>query len=270
MPLSSSIQIEPVKNTTTADIAKIAGVLVLLLAGALFLVTGVASLNDAEHTQSAYRIAALWAMAYFAGGFLVGFLFGIPRVLHGSDTASAGKEKSTQSGYAQRVNTNLEQISDWLTKIIVGLGLVQLRKIPQNLYDAATWTARSFTPANSNIAQAASFSTGIIILFSVTGFVGGYLVTRLFIAGAFRRADTETTETVSASGVSDDDAKKRLAKFWKPDGKKVNPDNEKLLLDWMAKHGLITEERKISISLFINAPQFGQQRAQAVADLSIE
>jgi hypothetical protein len=269
MALSSSIQIEPLKRTETADIVKIAGVLILLLAGALYLVTGVASLSDADHRESAYRIAALWAMAYCAGGFLVGFLFGIPRVLQANDTKSADKEKSARPGYAQRVNTNLEQISDWLTKIIVGLGLVQLRKIPQNLYDAATWMARSFTPPDGNIAQAASFSTSIIILFSVTGFVGGYLVTRLFIAGAFRRADTETTETVTGSGISDDQAKQKLMKFWKPDGK-TNPEHEKLLVEWMTKHGLITQDKTISIGLFINARDYAQQRAQAVQDLPVE
>jgi hypothetical protein len=268
MALSTSIQIEPVDKT--GDIVKIAGVLVLLLAGALYLVTGVGALSDAEHTGSAYRIAALWAMAYCAGGFLVGFLFGIPRVLQASDMSPSGKEKASRAGYAQQVNTNLEQISDWLTKIIVGLGLVQLRQIPQNLYDAATWMARSFMRRDANISQAASFSTSIIILFSVAGFIGGYLVTRLFIAGAFRRADTETTETVSASGISDDAAKQKLAEFWKPDGKKANPDHEKALLDWMTKHGIITEDRKISVGLFINTPQYAEQRAQAVRDLPVE
>jgi len=268
MALSTSIEIEPLGKT--ADIVKIAGVLVVLIGGALYLVTGVGALSDAEHTWSAYRIAALWAMAYCAGGFLVDFLFGIPRVLQASDVSPSGKEKASQAGYAQQVNTNLEQISDWLTKIIVGLGLVQLRQIPQNLYDAATWMARSFIQPDANIAQAASFSTSIIILFSVTGFVGGYLVTRLFIAGAFRRADTETTQTVTASGISDDEAKQKLAKFWKPDGKKANPEHEKALLDWMTKHGLITEDRKISVGLFINTPTYTEQRTQAVRDLPVE
>jgi hypothetical protein len=270
MALSSSIQIESRKKAEPADIAKIAAVLILLLAGALYLLTGVGTLGDTEHRGGPYRIAALWAMAYCAGGFLVGFLFGIPRVLQGNDVSSSSKEKSPRQGYAQRVNTNLEQISDWLTKIIVGLGLVQLRKIPQNLHDAATWMARGFTPAGGDIGQAASFSTSVIILFSVTGFVGGYLVTRIFIAGAFRRADTETTETLSVSGVSDDDAKKALAKFWKPDGKKADPAREKLLIDWMTKNGLITKDRKISISLFINTPEYARERAQAVQDLSVQ
>ncbi len=180
------------RRNETNDIAMVAGVLVLLLALFLYLVSGVESLSDAAHQYCAFRIVALWAMAYASAGFLIGFLFGIPKVLQASDSGAgkAGSAASTQ----YRVNTNLEQISDWLTKIIVGLGLVQLRSIPRNLYEASIWMARSFMPANGDLARAASFSTSVIILFSVTGFVTGYLFTRLFIAGAFRRADTETTE----------------------------------------------------------------------------
>jgi hypothetical protein len=268
MAAANSLPADQLKRPEVRDIAKTIGALLILLAGALYLISGVKNFADTQHKGTAYEIAALWAMAYCVAGFLVGFLFGIPRVLQGSESASASKEKSTSTGYAQRVNTNLEQISDWLTKIIVGLGLVQLRSVPRNLYDAATWMARSFSISDPNLAQAAaSFATGIIVLFSVTGFVGGYLVTRLFIAGAFRRADTETTQKENASGISDDEAKKKLAQFWKPDDKEPNPDNEKQLLEWMSKEGINTPERKISIGLFINTPKYKAQRVQAVQDL---
>ncbi len=60
---------------------------------------------------------AIGASAYFAGG-LVGFLFGIPRT--GQVPASSKRSAPYQA------NTNLEQVSDWLTKIIVGIGLVQV------------------------------------------------------------------------------------------------------------------------------------------------
>jgi hypothetical protein len=268
MPLPSSTQTDPQKRVDTRDIVTIATVLVILLVAAVYLLSGVATLSDAAHREGAYRIAILWALAYCAGGFLVGFLFGIPRVLQANDAGPAGKESRTPAGYSQRVNTNLEQISDWLTKIIVGLGLVQLRKIPQNLYDAATWMARSFMEPNGDLARAASLSTSIIVFFSVTGFLGGYLVTRLFFAGAFRRADTETTETVRPSTFGgDDQAKQTLAKFWKPDGKKIDPNHEKWLVDWMTKHGLISGDRKVSIGLFINSRAFQEQRAKAVQEL---
>jgi hypothetical protein len=59
---------------------------------------------------------AVVGAASFAG-LLLGFLFGLPKTLERS-----GKGRLT-------TNTNLDQISDWLTKILVGLGLVQLGKV---------------------------------------------------------------------------------------------------------------------------------------------
>ena len=54
----------------------------------------------------------------FTIGALLGFLFGVPRALTGA-TQEAGL----------RSNTNLEQISDWLTKILVGVGLVEIGRL---------------------------------------------------------------------------------------------------------------------------------------------
>jgi hypothetical protein len=56
-------------------------------------------------------------------GLLGGFLFGIPR----SVPVGAGPDDHTHGSHA--VNTKLEQISDWLTKILIGIGLVELARI---------------------------------------------------------------------------------------------------------------------------------------------
>src|SRR5262249_17310050 len=95
--------------------------------------------------------ALLWASACLACGSFIGFLFGIPRVLqHDSPAAPApatlppgpaspqpqpanaapGATQPISAGYSIHVNTNLEQISDWLTKIIVGVTLVQFQRVP--------------------------------------------------------------------------------------------------------------------------------------------
>src|SRR6266498_647278 len=59
---------------------------------------------------------AIAGAALMIGGFL-GFLFGIPRTGTVIESDVHG-------------NTNLEQISDWLTKILVGVGLTQISEIP--------------------------------------------------------------------------------------------------------------------------------------------
>jgi hypothetical protein len=49
--------------------------------------------------------------ALFVAGCILGFLFGIPKVLKESSSSTVGSFSD---------NANLEEISDWLTKIIVG------------------------------------------------------------------------------------------------------------------------------------------------------
>jgi hypothetical protein len=63
-------------------------------------------------------LGGLAALAALVSGGLLGFLFGIPRSQH--NNPSAGR-------YA--VNTNLEQVSDWLTKILIGAVLIQLGSV---------------------------------------------------------------------------------------------------------------------------------------------
>jgi hypothetical protein len=65
---------------------------------------------------------AIAAASGLVGG-LLGFLFGIPRTVQGTGASTSGPQYDA--------NTNLEQVSDWLTKILVGVGLVQIgRALP--------------------------------------------------------------------------------------------------------------------------------------------
>ncbi len=117
-----------------------------------------------------------WGFASLAVGGFVGLLFGIPRVVQESPVAgNAGT-------YSQLVNTNLEQVSDWLTKIIVGFGLIELRKVPGAFQSLAEYMANDST-------LSPSFAGSIVVYFGVAGFFSCYLLTRLYLAGAFRRAD---------------------------------------------------------------------------------
>lgn len=132
------------------------------------------------------------AVAFASVGSLVGFLFGIPRTLQTASglpasNESAGKDAGKSGGgdeYHQSVNTNLEQISDWLTKILVGVGLTQLQHIPEKLENMA-WYFKSGLGGNASIALV------IILNAMVFGFFAGYLLTRLFLAGAFGKADRD-------------------------------------------------------------------------------
>jgi tetratricopeptide (TPR) repeat protein len=140
--------------------------------------------------------AVLWALACFAIGATIGFLFGIPRVLQQDapvatpSAAGAASGATTAFTYNLKVNTNLEQISDWLTKIFVGLGLVQLQRVPEHLNRAATFIAYGLTSGSK------FFAGSLIVYFSLLGFLGFYLITRLYIAGALSRADQEASQKI--------------------------------------------------------------------------
>jgi len=87
-------------------------------------------------------LAALVAGGAFGVGGLVGFLFGIPRSLAGIKT----EDDKSQSG-AYRANTNLEEISDWLTKILVGVGLVQFATFAQHFRELVDFMGPAFGSA---------------------------------------------------------------------------------------------------------------------------
>jgi hypothetical protein len=135
-------------------------------------------------------VALLWALACFAVGALIGFLFGIPRVVQreGAKVEDSPEQGAAQSAgaedYQQRVNTNLEQISDWLTKIIVGIGLIELKNVPGHLESVAAYASRCF---GENVCLA--FAGALIVYFFLLGFFSGYLLTRLFLSKAFANAD---------------------------------------------------------------------------------
>jgi glucosamine-6-phosphate deaminase len=72
-------------------------------------------------------------------------LFGIPRSLAGPE----GAEDKAAAG-AYRPNTNLEQISDWLTKILVGVGLVQFTTLAQHAGDLVTFLGPALAQRAAN------------------------------------------------------------------------------------------------------------------------
>ena len=128
----------------------------------------------------------LWAFACASVGAAFGFLFGIPKILQSGTTTSDAKGDQ-KSDYRQQVNTNLTEISDWLTKIIVGLGLINLSSIPVRLNNAAMALSGSVNPVDPNSHKA--FALALIVCYLIVGFLFGYLSTRLVLQAAFSRAD---------------------------------------------------------------------------------
>jgi hypothetical protein len=118
-------------------------------------------------------------------GSFLGFIFAIPRSLQHSEKAGSDED----SFYAP--NTNLEQISDWLTKILVGISLVQYSQIVAAFDRAVGEMATSL--GNS---QERFFAGAILLAYAVAGFFCAYVWTRL----RFTRDLTSLERMVRDSG----------------------------------------------------------------------
>jgi hypothetical protein len=118
----------------------------------------------------------LWALACLAAGSLLGIVFGIPR--------SASQIHFTRPEDERpefQANTNMEQISDWLTKILVGAGLVDLKELPGAINSAARYIGPSLAwGTGGDVSAMAPIAAALIIYFSVEGFICGYIFTRVY------------------------------------------------------------------------------------------
>ena len=139
-----------------------------------------------------------WALACLASWFAAGLpFFGIPKTLYRDlepphpqrlpehQPVPAGSSATTTAPRGPgAANTNLEQISDWLTKIIVGGALVQFQKLPETINRAAAFMSPSLGSEDEKY-----FAGGIIVFFSILGFLGSYLLTRIYLQPLLAQVD---------------------------------------------------------------------------------
>jgi hypothetical protein len=223
--------------------------LIIGLIFGLYLVLAATGYAPKEDAFTVERTAMGWALAYFGVLFIVGFLFAYPRTLQG--------DPEKKSPYEQRVNTNLEQISDWLTKIIVGLGLVELKQIPPKLSEASNWMAQSFTNVAPPPLQLSSFCSAFIIYFSVLGFLAGHLATRMFLSAAFYRGDQREVVPVERQTAAEDPTAKRFLAFVRD---KTNSDKVDAWLTLKGKPAL-------KASSIVAGTEFADLRKEALDEL---
>jgi hypothetical protein len=135
--------------------------------------------------------AVLTAGAAIFVGAIIGFIFAIPRsrqqqeVLQATSGSDTNRPHQRLSDYA--ANTNLEQISDWLTKILVGISLVQFNALLNSFGSIATTIA----PMLGGGPVAQGFALALLTYSSLWGFFFAYLSTRLWMPKALSRAERE-------------------------------------------------------------------------------
>lgn len=177
----------------------------------------------------------LAAAAAGSAGAFAGFVFGIPRTLDPAaravvaDVASSGGAADKTNAILAS-NTNLERISDWLTTLLVGATLVQLGPIITHIHDFADYLASDDGRQQGPIIL-------LLIYFFILGFLGIYLITRLYLTSAL----TQTLGMLRGDGGLSNLAtlKAAVAKFHAAPNEAI-PGYVSLVDNWV----LTDEERK--------------------------
>jgi CheY-like chemotaxis protein len=167
----SSVQLSPEVK------AELRGMALLLLA--LFVVPSVgAVVLAAAAPGSPWQDGVLWVLYMGAAAALasvLGLVFGVPRA-RAEFVAEATERYSS--------NSNLEEISDWLTKLLVGAGLVELTNIPGMIEGASDFLSEGMT-----IPYSRAFAAAALMYGAGFGFVAGYLWARLRFRSLLEETD---------------------------------------------------------------------------------
>jgi hypothetical protein len=86
--------------------------------------------------------------------------------------------------------SNLEQVADWVTKLLLGGGLTQMQRIPPKVWQwshalAIGMLGTAATGAqDSVIVSYQAFASGLLVYGFILGFFGGFLITKLQLGKA--------------------------------------------------------------------------------------
>lgn len=134
---------------------------------------------NAEDFWKFFGLLLIIVLTSLLVGVFFGFLFGIPKL---------NKQFNPTTDYAKKnkykPNTNLEEISDWLTKIIVGVSLTQAIKIP-NYLESLAHSILAYNKCLFICNYAQAIIIALIILFTILGFLIGYFYTRIYLPNLF-------------------------------------------------------------------------------------
>ena len=149
-----------------------------------------------------YTVYALGALLVLGlsgamGGGVLGFLFGLPRAANvvpappppATEGTNAGASVAVRSnGRSYQLSDNLLQITDWLTKIIVGVGLVEARQ----MYGALNARLKEISAGILDGKLGADLVVPAVFVASVVlGFIFFYLLTTAIIAPMLQASEDE-------------------------------------------------------------------------------
>ncbi|HXM61465.1 MAG TPA: hypothetical protein VN950_11485 [Terriglobales bacterium] len=182
----------------------------------------------------------------FISGVLLGYLFG----LHPTD------DSATANGHSSSPppSTNLAEIADWLTKVILGAGLVQLTSMPRPIWLFANKMALGAVQGDKVgqpwEAPNPAIALAIMGFFSACGLLYGYLWTRY-------------EEAVTAYGAADASAA-ALVSLWL-NGRTTPDDQTRSNMMDAVKNASSTAR----IRIFLQAEQYRKSSTEEVNERSL-
>jgi hypothetical protein len=142
---------------------------------------------------SVAAVSLVTAGAAALTGALFGFVFAIPRSRRRESYGPEPRSRPQgEEGSSYRVNTNLEDISDWLTKIMIGIGIAEFRQIASQILALVSF----LEPGLGGRPSSGGYGLSLLTYFATWGFLVGYLSTRIYITPRFVEAEQSLTETV--------------------------------------------------------------------------
>lgn len=152
-----------------------------------------------QGSWSAFTAGSLLGLAASALAGAAGFLFGLPRY---STVVAIPAERGTSSSsvddVVRRANSstrifapsnNLEQVSDWLTKLLLGVGLVQFESISQWLLNLIARVAPALSSRDPTGPSARIVAGSILVIYSILGLLFVYLSTTLWYRSQLERVE---------------------------------------------------------------------------------
>jgi hypothetical protein len=153
---------------------------------------------------AALGIGLLIVVTSAAVGSVLGFLFAIPRILTTdpkvdppADTGVAASVEDKKRKLAS--NSNLDRISDWLTTMIVGVGLSQINQVNAALLGFRNFIAETVKPCAGGTCALPGVSPMLLIFGLVGGFIAFYLFTRLKLSKLFQQVEDELDPPLSGA-----------------------------------------------------------------------
>ncbi|MFD1602328.1 pYEATS domain-containing protein [Flavobacterium artemisiae] len=187
-------------------------------------------------------IGILLGMSSLVCGFFTGTLFGMPK-----------RNATDSSDYT--LNNSLVEISEWLTKIIVGLGLVNLREIPEYLYNLGQFVKKD----SNNQSYVDFYAMSILVYFSVLGLYVGYNYMRLVLSPKYKIVDDNMLKKIEQVTEKLKETKKENVKL--QDEISIKSDAAQNLLKIVNKPDIPIEDIQVKSAEIANRPDVNETQS---------